>query len=82
LLTAVEKKAGKSMKRRERQSFRDDAPNTKLKVRFAPSILSFLLFVWGDYWIIALAPDYSYAVIGEPARKYLWVLSRTPVMMN
>jgi apolipoprotein D and lipocalin family protein len=36
--------------------------------------------VWGDYWIIALAPDYSYAVIGEPARKYLWVLSRTPVM--
>ena len=58
----------------------DDAPNTKLKVRFAPSILSFLPFVWGDYWIIALAPDYSYAVIGEPARKYLWVLSRTPVM--
>ena len=58
----------------------NDAPNTKLKVRFAPSILSFLPFVWGDYWIIALAPDYSYAVIGEPARKYLWVLSRTPVM--
>jgi apolipoprotein D and lipocalin family protein len=58
----------------------DDAPNTKLKVRFAPSILSFLPFVWGDYWIIALAPDYSYAVIGEPARKYLWVLSRTPDM--
>ena len=58
----------------------NDAPNTKLKVRFAPSILSFLPFVWGDYWIIALAPDYSYAVIGEPARKYLWVLSRTSVM--
>ncbi len=58
----------------------DDVPNTKLKVRFAPSILSFLPFVWGDYWIIALSPDYSYAVIGEPARKYLWVLSRTPVM--
>ena len=58
----------------------DDVPNTKLKVRFAPSILSFLPFVWGDYWIIALSPDYSYAVIGEPARKYLWVLSRTPGM--
>jgi apolipoprotein D and lipocalin family protein len=55
----------------------DEGPNTKLKVRFAPAILSFLSFVWGDYWIIDLAPDYSYAVIGEPKRKYLWILSRT-----
>lgn len=54
--------------------------NTKLKVRFAPGFLSFLPFVWGDYWIIDLAHDYSYAVIGEPNRKYLWVLSRTPTM--
>jgi apolipoprotein D and lipocalin family protein len=53
-------------------------PNSKLKVRFAPAFLSFLPFVWGNYWIIALAPDYSYAVIGEPDRKYLWILSRTP----
>jgi apolipoprotein D and lipocalin family protein len=58
----------------------DDGPNTKLKVRFAPRILSFLPFVWGNYWIINLAPDYSYAAIGEPARKYLWILSRTPTM--
>ena len=58
----------------------DDAPTAKLKVRFAPAILSFLPFVWGDYWIIVLAPDYSYAVIGDPARKYLWILSRTSVM--
>jgi apolipoprotein D and lipocalin family protein len=57
-----------------------DGPNTKLKVRFAPAFLSFLSFVWGDYWIIDLAPDYSYAVVGEPDRKYLWILSRTPAM--
>jgi apolipoprotein D and lipocalin family protein len=57
-----------------------DGPNTKLKVRFAPAILSFLPQVWGDYWIIDLAPDYSYAVIGEPSRKYLWVLSRTTTL--
>jgi apolipoprotein D and lipocalin family protein len=57
-----------------------NGPNTKLKVRFAPAILSFLPFVWGDYWIIDLAPDYSYAAIGDPARKYLWVLSRTRAM--
>jgi apolipoprotein D and lipocalin family protein len=57
-----------------------NGPNTKLKVRFAPAVLSFLPFVWGDYWIIDLAPEYSYAVVGDPDRKYLWVLSRTPVM--
>ncbi len=58
----------------------DDGSNSKLKVRFAPAILSFLPFVWGDYWIILLAPDYSYAVVGEPERRYLWILSRTPSM--
>jgi len=51
----------------------DQATNAKLKVTF------FWPFS-GDYWIIDLAPDYSYAVVGEPSRKYLWILSRTPQM--
>jgi apolipoprotein D and lipocalin family protein len=34
--------------------------------------------VWGDYWIIGLAPDYSWAVVGDPAREYLWILARGP----
>jgi apolipoprotein D and lipocalin family protein len=50
----------------------------RLKVRFAPSWLSFLPLVWGDYWVIGLAPDYSWAVVGEPGRDYLWILARTP----
>jgi apolipoprotein D and lipocalin family protein len=40
-------------------------------------------FFWpfkGDYYIIALADDYSYAMVGAPSRKYLWILSRTPRM--
>ena len=53
-----------------------DKPNSQLKVRFAPAFLSFAPFVWGDYWIIDLAPDYTYAVVGAPDRKYLWILSR------
>ena len=57
-----------------------DGPNSKLKVRFAPAFLAFLPFVWGDYWVIDIAPDYSYAVVGEPGRKYLWVLARTPAL--
>lgn len=51
---------------------------SKLKVRFAPAWLSWLPSVWGDYWIMDLGPDYSYAVIGTPDRKYFWILSRTP----
>lgn len=54
--------------------------NSRLKVRFAPGFLSFIPAVWGDYQIIELAPDYSHALVGEPGRKYLWILSRTPRM--
>ena len=57
-----------------------NGPNTKLEVRFAPAWLSFLPMVWADYWVIDLAPDYSFAVIGEPKRTYLWILSRTPTL--
>ena len=41
----------------------------QLKVRF------FWPFA-GDYYIISLADDYSYALVGDPSRQYLWVLSR------
>jgi apolipoprotein D and lipocalin family protein len=56
----------------------DTTTNARLKVRFAPAILSFLPQVWGDYWIIGLADDYSWAVVGSPDREYLWILARTP----
>ena len=35
-------------------------PTSQLKVRFAPAFLSFISAVWGDYWIIGLADDYSW----------------------
>lgn len=36
-------------------------------------------FLWpfkGDYWIIKVDPDYTYALVGDPSGKYLWILSR------
>lgn len=57
----------------------DPQTNAKLEVSFLPAWLNWLPF-WADYWVIALAPDYSYAVVGHPTREYLWVLSRTPQM--
>ena len=56
----------------------DERTFARLKVRFAPAWLSFLPLVWGDYWIIGLAPDYSWAVVGDPGRDYLWILARVP----
>ena len=53
-----------------------DSP--KLEVRFAPEWLSFLPLVWGDYWVIDLDSQYQVAVVSDPSREYLWVLSRTP----
>jgi apolipoprotein D and lipocalin family protein len=48
----------------------DRASNAKLKVQF----------FWpfrGDYWIVALDPEYRWAVVGEPRRNSCWILSRS-----
>ncbi len=40
-------------------------------------------FVWPikiDYWIIELAEDYSYMVVGHPKHKYLFIMARKPEM--
>lgn len=54
-----------------------DASSPKLEVRFAPAWLSFLPFMWGNYWVIDLDPQYQLAAVSEPSRKYLWILSRS-----
>ncbi|MBN1336844.1 MAG: lipocalin family protein [Deltaproteobacteria bacterium] len=51
----------------------DPSTNAKLKV-------SFFWPFSGDYWIIDLAPDYTWAVVGHPSRDYLWILARQPRM--
>ena len=51
----------------------NDHTNAKLKV-------SFYWPFYGDYWIIALGNDYEYAIVSEPGRRYLWILSRKPTL--
>ena len=53
------------------------ATSPRLEVRFAPAWLSFLPFVWGDYWVIDLDAQYRLVAVSEPERQYLWILSRT-----
>lgn len=54
------------------------ATSPKLEVRFAPAWLSFLPFVWGDYWVIDLDEPYQLVAVSEPKKQYLWILARTP----
>jgi apolipoprotein D and lipocalin family protein len=56
----------------------DASKSSKLKVSF----VRFLGIWWfgAPYWVIDLAPDYSYAVVGHPSRTYGWILSRTPTL--
>lgn len=49
----------------------DPETNAKLKV-------AFFLFFEGDYWILELGEDYEYAVVGEPGRRFGWILARDP----
>lgn len=51
--------------------------SSKLEVSFAPSWLSFLPVVWGNYWVIDLDENYELVAVSEPKREYLWVLSRS-----
>lgn len=48
-----------------------DNTNAKLKVEF------FWPFK-ADYWVVGLDADYRWAVVSNPSREYLWILSRTP----
>jgi apolipoprotein D and lipocalin family protein len=52
-----------------------DSGNARLRV-------SFFRPFYGDYWILALGggADYGWVLVGEPTRKFGWVLSRTPAI--
>lgn len=52
--------------------------NSKLRVSFLPESLRWLPVGRGDYWILKLDANYQTVLVGEPKRKYMWVLSREP----
>jgi apolipoprotein D and lipocalin family protein len=38
--------------------------------------VSFFGPFYGDYWVLDRAEDYSWAIVGEPSGRYLWMLTR------
>jgi len=49
----------------------EGAGGAKLKVAFFGPF-------YADYWVLDRADDYSWAIVGEPSGRYLWLLSRDP----
>ena len=56
----------------------DPTTNAKLTVVF-PSV-PITQYVKGQYWIIGLDKDYQWAVVSDPLKVSLFVLSRTPTL--
>lgn len=50
----------------------------RLEVSFLPRFIRWLPVGWGNYDLLLLGPNQQWAIVGEPTREYLWVLSRTP----
>ncbi len=51
----------------------DSAVPSKLRVRFN-------WFARGDYWITELDPNYQWAVVSSPGKKFNFILSRVAPM--
>lgn len=52
-------------------------PDSKVPAKLR---VSFFRPFYSDYWVLAIDQNYESALIGEPGRNYLWILSRTPQM--
>ena len=63
--------------------------NDKLKVSYGKAKrgrepgqlrVSFFLWFYSDYNILALGEEYDWALVGSKSPNYLWILSRTPTL--
>ena len=53
---------------------------SKLEVTFLDLFGEYRFWVAADYWVIALDPNYRWAVVGHPSRRYGWVLAREALL--
>lgn len=56
----------------------DSETNAKLRVTFVKIFNKWIFPLGGNYWILDLADDYSYSLVGDPTLEYAWILTRAP----
>lgn len=52
--------------------------NSKFKMSFLPEMVRWLPLGRNDYWVLKIDDHYQTALVGDPSRKYLSILSRQP----
>jgi apolipoprotein D and lipocalin family protein len=52
----------------------DAGRNAKIRMGF------FGGFIHQDYWVVDRADDYSWCITSTPTSKYVWILSRRPIL--
>jgi apolipoprotein D and lipocalin family protein len=57
------------------KAYPDATDNAKLQVYFTQ-----VQPLPGNYWVIDLDPDYQWSIVGNPTRRYGWILARTPTI--
>ncbi len=69
VLNTCRKPGGKVSDAKGKAKVVDAATGAKLKVSFFGPF-------YGDYWVLDRAEDYSWAIVGDPSGRYMWILSR------
>jgi apolipoprotein D and lipocalin family protein len=77
VLNACDKADGSRKQAEARARFLDSDSDGRLEVTFVEALGSWIWPAAGDYWIIGLDPDYQWSVVGQPSRKYAWILARS-----
>ena len=64
----------------EKNKWKDITGSAKVPDENFPGQLKVTFFwpFYGDYYIMELDEDYQYALVGDPSRKFLWILAREP----
>lgn len=69
---------GRRIQSEGRARVEDVQSNAKLRVTFAKALGRWWYPLGGDYWVLDLAEDYSWVIVGHPSRRYGWILARNP----
>ena len=51
---------------------------SKLQVTFAKILGRYRFLLGGDYWVLDIDKDYQVSLVGDPTRRFFWILARSP----